>query len=70
MQPWYIVVMWLAAVAFIFGADTLTIFSPHTTRDFWQFLGFIAVVLAASLTLLSNKRRFGLFFPGAKRKRP
>ena len=68
MQPWYIVLTWLAAVALIFGADTLTIFSSHATRDFWQFLGFIAVVLASILTLLNNKRRFGTYFPGAKRK--
>lgn len=67
MQPWYIIAVWLAALALIFGSDTLTIFSSYATRDFWQFLGFVAVVLAACLTLLNNKLRFGVFLPGAKK---
>jgi hypothetical protein len=73
MQPWYIKAMWLAVVALIFGSGTSTIFASHGAREFWQFVGFVAFVLASCVTLLHNKLKFGSCFPSAKkgnRQRP
>lgn len=69
LRKW-ISVMWLCAVALIFGLHTLAIFVSHPAREILYFASFVVLVLAITVTLTHNKIKFGVFFPGARKNKP
>jgi len=68
MQPRYIKAMWIVAVALIFALQTFAIFVSHQSREFMYFLSFVIGALASCTTLVHNKIKFGLWFPGVRKK--
>jgi hypothetical protein len=68
MQPTYIKVMWICVAIVFFGVEVLGLLVTKQEREYFQFAQFVLAILAFSYTLLANKIRTGIFFPGIKRK--
>jgi hypothetical protein len=68
MLPRYINVMWICTVVLIFGLQTFAVFVSHENRDIMYMLSAALFALAFCVTLVHNKIKFGVYFPGTKRK--
>ncbi|HVV79958.1 MAG TPA: hypothetical protein VHD59_10150 [Pseudolabrys sp.] len=68
MQPLYIKTIWVCALTIFFGLVALTPFVSKQFRDYMHLTQVASLVFAYGVTVVSNKIRTGLFFPGIKKK--
>lgn len=68
MQPLFIKVIWICALTVFFGLVAFTPFVSKQLREYMHFTQFVLLVFAFSVTMLCNRIRTGLFFPGIKKK--
>lgn len=66
-QPIYIKLMWIGACAAMVIMQTTEIFVSHEHREMMGFSQFTLFVLAACVTLISNKVKFGSYLPGTRK---
>ena len=59
--------MWVCVVVLIFAGDTLAVFTTHGQRELIHGLSAAAFALAFIVTLVQNKIKFGVYFPGPKK---
>jgi hypothetical protein len=60
--------MWIIILIAFFALGTFAIFASKQNRELLHFSQFVLGVAAFAITLLCNRIRTGLFFPGIKKK--